>query len=439
LSEANALYQASLNSPTTQNDGYTIGGGGQFKLNGRNLNLGSTHGIQTVGPGNNSVLANYFTHGADINIALSGNLDMFSTSIASINGGNITVDAGVLPIYKNNQLTGYDVINPDAQVNVGSALFTGDNGYVRGMFTAGLGNVDVTAGGNISLNGSRIAAYDGGNVTILSLYGSLDAGSGGSGGVAVNEIYVDPVTHKAYNYSPTIPGSGVLATTFPPRSSLFPAPEYSVGNILIETPNGNINASSGGILQLPLNGVGSSTASVTLLAGQNLVDSVGKLIFEGSADRDINASGSGVVGGSVYLKASGNITGLVVARGNATINAAQSLDVTALAQGTLDASGGTSVLGTLIGVGGVNASGENITAALLSNNSISGATSGQSGMAQGTAANAASAAASNNDSSQTAENSTTTDDTDDLNKNKKPITLAQKVGRVTVLLPTKTN
>jgi hypothetical protein len=439
LTEANALYQASLNSPTTQNDGYSIGGGGQFNITARNLNLGSTHGIQSVGPGNNGALANYFTHGADINIALSGNLDMFSTSIASINGGNITVDAGVVPIYNNNQLTGYTVNNPDAQINVGSDFFTGDNEYVRGMFTAGPGNVNVTASGNINLNGSRIAGYDGGNVTIISLYGNLDAGTGGSSSVAVNEIYVNPITHRAYNYSPTIPGSGVLATTFPPRSSLFPAPEYGVGNILIETPNGNINASSGGILQLPLNGIGSSTASVTLLAGENLVNSAGTILVPGSPGRDINASGSGVIGGAVNLKASGNINGLVIARGNATINAAQNLNVTALAEGTVSANAGGSISGTIIGVGGISASGSSIDASLLSNNSISGATSGQSGMAQGTAANATSAAASNDNSNQAAEKTTTGDDSDDLNKNKKPISLAQKVGRVTVLLPTKTN
>jgi len=443
--EANALYQASQNSPTTQNDGCSIGGGGQFDINAHNLNLGSTHGIQSVGPGNNGVLANYFTRGADINVALSGNLDMFSTSIASINGGNITVDAGVVPIYNydqltgNNQLTGYDVVNPDAQVNVGSAFFTGDNEYVRGMFTAGLGNVDVTASGNISLNGSRVAAYDGGDVTIVSLYGSLDAGSGGSSAVAVNEIYVDPVTHRAYNYSPTIPGSGVLATTFPPRNPLFPAPEYGVGNILIETPNGNINASSGGILQLPLNGVGSSTATVTLLAGENLVNSAGTVILPGSPARDINASGSGVIGGNVSLKASGNINGLIIARGNANINAAQNLNVTALAEGTVSANAGGTISGTIIGIGGISASGSSIDASLLSNNSISGATTGQSGMAQGTAANATSQAASNNDSNQTAEKSATSDDTDDSNNKKKPISLAQKVGRVTVILPTKIN
>jgi filamentous hemagglutinin family protein len=417
--EADDLYQASLVAPISQNPGYFIGGGGQFNIMARNMNLGSTLGIQSVGPGNgsrdvgqNHALANYFSTGANINVTLAGNLDMFSTTIASIDAGNITVNAG-----------GY--------VDVGSPYFTGDDSYVRGIFTVGPGNVDVTAGGDISLNGSRIAAYDGGNVMVESSNGNLDAGNGVTGSVSVNEIYVDPVTHLVYNYSPTIPGSGILATSFPPRNSLFPAPGYTVGNILIETPNGDINASHGGILQLPLNGINSAAATVTLLAGE---DASGNIISPG---RNINASGSGVIGGTVELKASGNINGLVIASGNINISAQQNVDVTALAQGTGDLSAGGTISGTIIGVGGISASGAGgITAALLSNNSISGATSGQSGLAQGTAANATSQAASNNDSNQTADKSTTSGDTDDLKK--KSITLAQKVGRVTVLLPPKT-
>ena len=40
------------------------------------------------------------------------------------------------------------------------------------------GDVTVIAGGDINVNGSRIAAYDGGNVTVRSLTGNVDAGTG---------------------------------------------------------------------------------------------------------------------------------------------------------------------------------------------------------------------------------------------------------------------
>ena len=117
------------------------------------------------------------------------------------------------------------------------------------------------------------------------------------------------------------------------------------------------------------------------------------------------------------------------------------MNVTALAQGTANVDAGGKISGTIIGVGGItaNSSSGSIDANLISNNSISGETSGQSGTTQGTAANATSAAASNENASQNAASTTTDDDTTDDKKKKKPVALAQKVGRVTVILPTKTN
>ena len=223
----------------------------------------------------------HFTQGADINLNLSGNLDVFSTTICALNGGNIFID-----------VTGVDATGtgPGGYVNVGSTAFTGNNEYVRGIFTSGAGNVTVIANGDINVNGSRIAAYDGGNVFVESLNGNVDAGNGGSGTVAVEEIYVDPVTYQVYTYAPTIPLSGILAITFPPRSSFFPAPAYAVGNILVETPQGNITASAAGVVQLPLNDGDSSGVTVALLAGE---DANGNVISPG---RDIDVTGSGVVG-----------------------------------------------------------------------------------------------------------------------------------------------
>ena len=121
-------------------------------------------------------------------------------------------------------------------------------------------DVTVIAGGDINVNGSRIAAYDGGNIIVRSLTGNVDAGRGGQGAAEVTEVYVDPVTGEVLTYTPTIPGSGILATTFPPPlDPAFPRSRNPVGNILIETPRGNIIASAGGIVQVPLNRVNSSS------------------------------------------------------------------------------------------------------------------------------------------------------------------------------------
>ncbi len=316
-------------------------------------------------------------------------------------------------------------------MNVGSTDFTGNNEYVRGIFTSGAGNVTVIANGDINVNGSRIAAYDGGNVFVESLNGNVDAGNGGSGTVAVQEIYVDPVTYQVYTYAPTIPLSGILAMTFPPRSSFFPAPAYAVGNILVETPQGNITASAAGVVQLPLNDGDSSGATVALLAGE---DANGNVISPG---RDIDVTGSGVVGSTVTLRASGDINGTVFARNDLNIIAVQNVDVTALAVGKADVSGTSLGTSTIIGVGGITASGSSVDASLLSNNQVSGDTSGAKSMTQGTAANATAQAAASDDSAKTAVADTQTGDDDEKKKKGTKVALMQKTGRVTVLLPPK--
>jgi hypothetical protein len=62
-------------------------------------------------------------------------------------------------------------------------------------------------------------------------------------------------------------------------------------------------------------------------------------------------------------------------------------------------------------------------------------TSGQKGFTQGTAANTASAGLANDQTTKPADSSD--DTTDDEKKNGKKVTLAQKVSRVTVILPPK--
>ncbi|MEI9962336.1 MAG: hypothetical protein WDM76_14730 [Limisphaerales bacterium] len=127
---------------------------------------------------------------------------------------------------------------------------------------------------------------------------------------------------------------------------------------------------------------------------------------------------------------------LIFARNNIDLNAQQNVSVTALAQGTVNVSAGDNVSGTIIGIGGINASGSSVDASLLSQNiNASGDVSGTVGFAQGTAANATSQNTQSEDTSKVGDSSEEADD--DKKKKGKGITLAQKVSRVTVLLPAK--
>ena len=133
------------------------------------------------------------------------------------------------------------------------------------------------------------------------------------------------------------------------------------------------------------------------------------------------------------LNASGNITGNIFTLGNVNIIAVNNVDVTALAGGTANVSGSSLSGTTIIGIGGINASGDTSGASLLSNNQISGETSGSQGLAPGTAANAASQGMASN-STNPAKNADTTATDDDEKKKKGKIALAQKTGRVTIFL-----
>jgi len=411
------LYASSQDIPLNPNTGYLIGGGGQFNITARNMDLGATAGIVSQGPRENPALANYFTEGADVNVNLSGNLDMFSTTISSLNGGDVTVNVG-----------GY--------ANIGSTYFVGDDSVARGIYTVEKSDVSVAAGGNIDLNGSRIAAYDGGNITVESLTGSVDAGTGGVGSVSVEEILVDPVTRQILTFEPTIPGSGILATTFPPSlDPNFPPSLNTVGNITVLTPQGNISANAGGIVQLPLNGVNTGVGIVSLTAGSK--DPVtGNTLYVGNID----VSDSGVIGSTVDLNATGNVTGVIIARTHIGITALQNINVTAVSGGDAQLSAGNSLQGSVFALGNIAAGGATVGAALLSQSvTTSGAvTSSQIGFAPGTVANATSSSLQND---ETARRIASADQGNDDNSG---VTnrfsgnlprLSKTTGRVTMILP----
>ena len=363
-----SLFTASQNIPSDPSSGYRVGGAGSFNVTAASLDLGATAGLVSEGPAENPALANYFTRGADIDVNVRGGLDMFSTTISCLNGGTIGVFAG-------------------GNVNLGSTYFTGNDQYARGIFTTSGSDVSVVAGGDIAINGSRIAAYDGGNVTVESLHGNVAVGTGGEGSATAEEFYVNPLTREIAWYSATIPGSGILATTFPKSlDPSFPNSISKVGNILVETPQGDITATSAGIVQIPLNGSSSRAGEVTLVAGTQ--DANGKLLYPGNID----VTGSGVIGGNIELKATGTIKGSIVSRNNLNISALQTVTVSAFAAGDVTVNAGGTVSGTLIGVDGINVSAGTIEAALLSQNiKTSGdLASSQLGFSAGTAANATS-------------------------------------------------
>jgi hypothetical protein len=417
-----ALYQASIGAPGISDPaglGYVVGGPGQFNVHAGSISLGNTLGILSSGVGDPqgkhrfSNLAPYTPSGATINVTVDGNVEMLTSTIAALGGGDVNVTS-----------TG-------GSMDLGSSeLFNLRSQVAYGIYTSGRGNVNVTALGDIDIDGSRIAAYNGGNVQVESLQGSVNAGSGGTELVTVPVYYVDPVTHQAMFHEDDPFGSGILATTLIDSGNV-PGSADMPGNITVETPRGSIFASLGGILQEALNGNVSAGPTITLIAGTspsgNLPGYTG----------NIDLGESGVIGGTVNLQANGNITGLVISRQNSTVNAAQSFSGTVLSGGSANLSAGGTISGTVIGVGGINASGgEGVTATFLSQNVSVGGGQVQSTLGSSATATASSQAAVQQASSDTKQQvaSDNTQADDEKKKYARPA-LTRRVGRVTVILP----
>ena len=257
----------------------------------------------------------------------------------------------------NDGVLGGITLTVGGTLDVGGQFTTfGDPNAAKGILTTSGGNISVTAGGDVNVDGSRIAVYNGGNVLVDSQHGDVNAGAGGSGYVSMTSLELDPVTHQLISLPASIPGSGILATTL--AGSIAPV----LGNITVNAPNGSINASLGGIVQIAFNGANARNALINLNAGQ-----------------DINASGSGVIGSNVKLQAGGNVTGIVVGSGDVAINAQHNVNVTAFGGTSVAITAVGGISGTIISGGAVNVSGDTISAALVAG-SVS--TSGDASKAQ---------------------------------------------------------
>jgi filamentous hemagglutinin family protein len=408
-----ALYTASQNSvnPSGAPQGLVIGGPGALNITAQSINLGAAaQGISSVGPQNNPALAKIAAPGATINIDLTGDLDMFASQISSLFGGNINIYAGG---EVNAGLAGLPFQAPDA---------------ANGIWTSAKSDISVIAAGDVNVDGSRIAAFDGGNIFVESLNGDVNAGTGNLTEVLVNEVIVNPVTGAVTTPQQPIAGSGILATTLPDASH-----NLQVGNITVDAPQGNILAGLGGITQEPENGNTSLQPAVNLTAG-TVNPQTGAVVYTGNID----AGDTGIIAINVNAQASGKINGLFISSGNSTIHG-DTIDVTALAGGTANLSANGTISGIAIAGGGINIGGGKFDGVALSQNvSGGGATSALASSASAEAGSQTSAAAeASSQKTETSDQPTATADEEDLKHARARPLLAKYTGRVTVLLPSK--
>lgn len=384
------LYTASQTAVVGGN-GLHVSGPGLFKVTtGGNMDLGIANGISVTGPTPN--LTPISLDGANLDIQVGGDLSMTTTAIQndSLSGGiNLQVGGSM------------DVGGQNSLLNLGV--------QARGIFTTGGGDVTVVANGDINVDGSRIATFDGGNVSVTSQTGDVNAGSGGLGFVPVSFPEVTSGgTLQVVNTS--ISGSGIMAVT--PGESSAP-----VGNVTVVATKGSINADLGGVEQIAFNHNVPPDGFIDLQAGQN-----------------INAGGSGVIGSNIKVKAGGSISGVFVGTGGVNINAGNNFSGTIVGSSLVSVNAGGTVSGTIIGGESVSVSGESIVASLIG--TTVSTTGDSSGASEGvSSAGVAQEATKVADDISATVSSAGDQDTDGELKKRKTIPLSQKVGHVTVILP----
>jgi len=433
--------------------GDRVGGPGWFDINAGSISLGNSYGILSCGdydaaggfnryanlapitPVGATVDVTVNSDYTDQNGAAQSSLNMLTSTIAALGGGSVNVTS-----------TGGSMELGSTELFATTASSVASTHLAYGIYSTGGGDVNVTALGDVNIEGSRIASYNGGNITVESLQGDVNVGNGTADLNTVFVAYVDPVTGQAANYTEDVFGSGIIANTLvPPQHGVaFPANSANEpGNITVITPQGDIVASTGGILQEALDGSITPGPAVGLFAGTP-ADFNGDLysdannwnakppLFAGNID----LGNSGVIGGAVTLKATGDINGQIVSRQNSTVTAGQNFSGTLLSAGSANVSGGGTVSGTIIGVGGANVSGAGgVTASVLGQNvSVNG------GASQSTLGSSATATASTQSAAQQASQAATQqvasdDNANDDEKKKKKAELSRTVGRVTVILP----
>lgn len=157
-------------------------------------------------------------------------------------------------------LTGPDeiFILSRSNLNVGKSTFSTDSSETKktGITTTGGGPINIYAGGDVNVNESRVMTLLGGDITIWSDKGNINAGRGSKTTVAppktIIEYGTDAVTKArvvtGFRIEAPSIGSGLRAVTFDPNPTPagdLPIPEE--GNIYGFAPEGIIDAGEAGI------------------------------------------------------------------------------------------------------------------------------------------------------------------------------------------------
>jgi hypothetical protein len=331
------------------------GPGSLFIQAGGSITLGNAQGIQTVGDAFNSILG---AKGSDLIIIAGYNKytpadieTFFDTLHTMAQNYTILMDAGqtdqanqllqqtktqtVAPMLSspsgsgNIEMTSSQIstnsgkdniyIIAAGELDVGKSTFFSNPDEVQktGIFTAGGGAINILTNGDVNVNESRVMTFEGGDITVWSESGNINAGRG-----AKEEVIASPPTLVAeYNangteiigyqvvFTPPAVGSGIRAVTFAPDGPAGP-PAPPEGDIYLFAIQGIIDAGEAGISGgkvvlaatqvLNVNNISSTNGSIGVPSITTATTGLGTLSGSGSATQNSqmlsSAAGIGAAG-----------------------------------------------------------------------------------------------------------------------------------------------
>jgi hypothetical protein len=163
----------------------------------------------------------------------TGNLDIRSTTIQTQQGGNV------------------NILGPGGQALIGSAdappVITDSNGKVavspgtEGVLTLEQGNVNIFLDQSLLLAQSRVFTEEGGNMTIWSSNGDINAGKGAKtiADVPPPQYVSDDDHYNTVDARGEVTGAGI--------ATLQTIPDAPTGNVFLLAPRGTVDAGDAGI------------------------------------------------------------------------------------------------------------------------------------------------------------------------------------------------
>jgi hypothetical protein len=170
----------------------------------------------------------------------SGVIEMTSSQISTSSGpDNLLVIAG-------------------GAINVGQTAFFSEEQRLKmlerggpestGIYTAAGGAISIYSEGDINVNESRVMTFRGGDITLWSNQGDINAGRGSKTAINVDPPKVELIGDQyVLVFRPPAVGSGIRAVTYDPDGIEGPLLEPPPGDIFAFAPQGVIDAGEAGI------------------------------------------------------------------------------------------------------------------------------------------------------------------------------------------------